>query len=167
MSLLVPQSVMMDELRRLALEEADHILDERSYWNPKLQDIDHRLSLNKARPHAMGPGIFPGMWHIIRTAEGAPFTAWVISTSGLGIPGEYREMADDVLETLRRGDMWNRARMLEQQREVERREASRERAMGNHREARREDLALNVKAMVNPGVSRASRGARAKARKKA
>src|SRR6478735_3382411 len=103
--LVLPQSVMMDELRRLALVEADHIIDERRYWNPRLEDIDHRLSLNKARPMAMGPGIFPGMWHIIRTAEGAPFTAWVISTEGLGIPGDYREMGEDILETLKRGDM--------------------------------------------------------------
>src|SRR4051812_44145801 len=157
---------MMDELRRLALEEADHILEERRYWNRRLEDIDHRLSLNKARPHAMGPGIFPGMWHIIRTAEGAPFTAWVISTNGLGVPGEYREMADDILGTLRRGDMWDKARMLEQQKAVARTAASKERAHENHREARRDDLAVNVKALISPGVSRAVRGARAKARLK-
>lgn len=158
---------MMDELRRLALEEADHIIGERRYWNARLEDIDHRLSLNKARPHAMGPGIFPGMWHIIRTCEDAPFTAWVISTNGLGVPGEYREMAEDILETLRRGDMWDKARMLEQQKAVERTAASKARARENHREARRDDLAVNVKALINPGVSRAARGARAKARKKA
>src|SRR5262245_39167701 len=166
MGLLLPESFAREAAREAALEEADHIIAERRYWDPKLADIDPCLTLNKARLGAQGLGIHPGMWHVIRRAE-PPFTAWVISTNGLGIPGEFREMGDDILETLRRGDMWNRERMREREMEVRRREESRQRAEANHREARREDLALNVKAMINPGVSRSARGARAKARKKA
>lgn len=166
MGLLLPESFAREAAREAALEEADHIIAERRYWDRRLADIDPCLSLNKARLGAQGLGIFPGMWHIIRRAE-PPFTAWVISTNGLGVPGGYREMGDDVLETLRRGDMWDAARTREREVEARRREESKVRAEENHREARRDDLALNVKAMINPGVSRAARGATARARKKA
>jgi hypothetical protein len=164
--LILPPSVELDARRELALEFADSIIAEMRYWDPLLQDIDARLSLRRARAGAMGPGIFPGMWHIIRRAEGAPFTAWVISTNGLGVPGPYREMADDVLEQLRRGDLWNPARVAELNAAARRREESKARAEENHREARRDDLAVNVKAMVSPGVSLSARGATAKSRKK-
>lgn len=165
MGLLLPESFAREAAREAALDEADHIIAERRYWDRRLADIDPCLSLNKARMNARGLGIFPGMWHIIRRTE-PPFTAWVISTNGLGVPGDYREMGEDILDTLKRGDMWSESAMREAARARERRAASEERALANHREARRDDLALNVKAMINPGVSRAAKGARAKARKK-
>jgi hypothetical protein len=166
MSLVLPDSYLERERRALALEEADHIIAERSYWEPKLHDIDHRLFLRKCRPSASAVGLFPGMWHVIRVGGDAPFTAWVISTNGLGVPGGYREMGHDVLETLKRGDLWNPVRVAERDATVRRAEESKERARENHREARRDDLALNVKAMISPGVSRAAKGATAKARRK-
>lgn len=166
MSLVLPDSFLERERRTLALEEADHIIAERQYWEPLLQDVDHRLFLRKARPMAQAAGIFPGMWHVIRVADGAPFTAWVVSTNGLGVPGPYREMGHDVLDELKRGDLWNETRRREIEAAQDRKAKSEARAHANHREARREDLALNVKAMINPGVSRAARGATAKARKK-
>jgi hypothetical protein len=165
-SLLLPESYLERELRSVALEEAEHIMRERSYWEPLLHDIDHRLFLRLCRPSASAAGLFPGMWHVLRVVDNGPFTAWVISTNGLGIPGPYREMGQDILDALRRGDMWNAAAMHDQYTVRRRLEESEERAKANHREARREDLAVNVKAMINPGVSLAARGARAKARKK-
>jgi hypothetical protein len=166
MGLILPTSVEMDARRERALVARDHADAEMAYWDARLRDIDPGLRLQRAWPHAEGPGIFPGMWHIIRRAEGAVFTAWVISTNGLGVPGPYREMGDDVLETLKRGDMWNRDRVREAALEQDRRERSEQRAKDNHRDARRDDLAVNVKAMLSPGVSRSARGARAKSRKK-
>jgi hypothetical protein len=166
MSLVLPDSYLERERRSVALEEADHILAERAYWEPKLHDIDPRLFLRKCRPSATAPGLFPGMWHVLRVSDDAPFTAWVISTNGLGVPGHYREMGHDVLETLRRGDLWNPAILRERTARELREQASKARAEENHREARRDDLAVNVKAMVSPGVSRAARGATAKGRKK-
>lgn len=166
MSIVLPESYLERERRSVALEEADHILAERHYWEPLLHDIDPRLFLRKCRPSATAAGLFPGMWHVLRVTDGAPFTAWVISANGLGVPGPYREMGHDVLDELKRGDLWNPTMVRERDAMLARKEASRDRAMANHREARREDLALNVKAMINPGMSLSARGARAKARKK-
>lgn len=157
----------VDARREMALEAKQRTDDAMRYWDPLLRDIDHRLSLRRAYPHAMSAGIFPGMWHIIRKAEGAPFTAWVISQNGLGVPGPYREMGHDVLDELKRGDLWSKTARYEREQRARRVEESKERAQENYREARRDDLAVNVKAMINPGVSRAAKGARAKARKKA
>lgn len=167
MSLVLPDSYLDRERRSLALEEAGHILDERRYWEPLLHDIDPRLFLRKCRPSATAAGLYPGMWHVLRVTDDGPFTAWVVSANGLGVPGPYREMGHDVLETLRRGDLWNAARVHEHAAEQRRREESEERAKDNYRDARRDDLAVNVKAMISPGVSRAAKGATAKSRKKA
>lgn len=152
----------------MALEDADAIIAERRYWDPLLHDIDPRLSLNRARVGAEGPGIFPGMWHIIRDGapDGTVSTAFVISENGFGVPGPYREMGHDILDAIKRGDMWSAQRRHERERDERARALSKERAEANYREARRDDLAVNVKAMMNPGVSLAARGARAKARKK-
>jgi hypothetical protein len=163
-SLILPASAV-DARRLAALEHADAAM---RYWDPLLREIDEHLSLRRAfaRTQWGVPGIFPGLWHIVRRVPGGALTAWAISTNGLGEPGDYREMGHDILETLRRGDMWDKTRVYEAEMRARRREASEERAHENHREARREDLAVNVKAMVSPGVSRAARGARAKSRKK-
>lgn len=167
MPIILPQSVALAERMDRAMEEADSIIAAQKYWLPLLRDIDERLGLRKARSQAVGPGILPGFWHVTRTSEGAMPTVWAITTNGLGAEGDYREMGHDVLETLKRGDLWSAARRHEIATAARRADASKERAKETRKEARVQDLALNVKALDSPGVSRAAKGATAKARKKA
>lgn len=167
MTVVLPEWVARNESRRRELEAKEHRSSETRYWDPLLQALDPRLSLRKAHETAAGPGIHPGFWHIIRANEKGPGTAWVISSNGLGEPGEYREMSDDILDILRRGDLWNRIVREEAATMARRHEASLERAKETRRESRVQDLALNIKAMDSPGVSRAARGATAKGRHKA
>jgi hypothetical protein len=165
--LILPENVVHEDRLQRAMEEADSIIAETRYWGPLLHDIDLRLNIRKARAQAAGPGVIPGFWHVTRTSEGAAPTAWAITTNGLGVPGDYREMGHDVLETLRRGDLWSASRLHEAATMARRRETSKERAKETRREARVQDLALNVKALDSPGVSLAAKGATAKGRHKA
>lgn len=161
---IVPEWVARNEHRRRVLEESEHIRSERRYWDPLLQALDHRLSLRKARALSdarvpLAPGIIPGYWHVIRKGDGCPDTAWVITSKGLGVfPGEYREMSDDVLDVLRRGDLWNGAVKHDAQATARRVAASKERAKETRKEARVDDLAINIRALDSPGVSMSDTG---------
>lgn len=146
MSVLLPGYVQARIERDKALEfTQDHRIQEFNGW---LKNIDPWLRLVFAGPAAHGPGIQPGRWHVRRQLPGCAPTHLVISTNGVGVPGGFREPDSGVLESLRRADMWHRNLLAEE--EAQRR--SQERAEENYRESRREELALNIKAKLNPGV---------------
>lgn len=161
---VIPGWVARNERARGQLEADEHIRSERRHWDPLLQSLDHRLSLRKARSLRdarvpVAPGIIPGYWHVIRKGDGCPDTAWVITSKGLGVfPGDYREMSDDVLDVLRRGDLWNGAVTHEAQTVARRVEESKERARVTRKEARVDDLAINIRALDSPGVSMSDTG---------
>ncbi len=146
MSVVLPEWVarkMRTEDMLDALGRATH------YWNPLLKDIDRELSLVYAKPNASGPGIRPGYWHVRRRNEKGADTYKIIETTD----GGYREMGSDILERLKAGDMWN-AQVLKANDDVaRRREASKERDKLNQREARADEIAINVKAQLNPSVA--------------
>lgn len=146
MSVLLPEYVKARMERDKALHFAeDHRVKEFNGW---LKNIDPWCRLVFAEENAWGPGIQPGRWHIRRQVPGCSPTHLVISTNGVGVPGGYRDPDSGVLDSLRRADMWHRDLLREQQRA----EQSEERAKENYQQARREELALNIKAKVSPGV---------------
>lgn len=164
--LVLPEWVARNERRRQVLE-----VDEKSgfaqtrYWNPLLGEIDARLRLVwVGRVDGEEVGVVPYRWHIVRKADDAPDTFWAVTTEGLGSSGGFREMGSDVLETLRSGDLWNESVVYDRRAAERRLQASKERALVTRKEARVGDLALNIKALDNPGVSLAAKGATAKAR---
>jgi hypothetical protein len=165
-SLLLPESYLERELRSVALEEAEHIMR-------------GALLLGAAAARHRPPPV-PAPVPPVRVRRG-PVPRDVAHPPGRRQRPVHR--VGDQHERPRRprpvpGDGPGHPRRAPPRRHVERgslhdqytvrrrREESEERAKANHREARRDDLAVNVKAMINPGVSLAARGARAKARKK-
>ncbi len=137
------------------------ILDDRSsgvaqtrYWNPLLKDIDHRLSLVFVRGTGGDEALVAHRWHIRRENEAGPDTYWPIVTE----EGGFREMADDWLARLKARDLWNPAARRELEREDRLRRESEARAEESRREARVDEIAVNMKAMSDPGVSMAGRG---------
>lgn len=164
--LVLPDWVARNERRRqvLGVDEKSGFAQTR-YWNPLLREIDTRLSLVwVGRVDGEEVGVVAYRWHIVRKADDAPDTFWAITTEGLGHLGGFREMGSDVLETLRTGDLWNESVVYDRRAAERRLQASKERAKETRREARVGDLALNIKALDNPGVSLAAKGATAKAR---
>lgn len=146
MSLILPERVAAQMRRDEALEFAqDHRVKEFNGW---LKNIDPWCRLVYAGEKAHGPGIQPGRWHVRRQMPGCMPTHLVISTNGLGVPGGYRDPDSGVLESMRRADMQRRDLIAEERKA----EAAQERAAENHREARRGELAINLKAKLNPGV---------------
>lgn len=166
-SLIVPEWVQRNERRRQVAGDPSSGFAQTRYWNPLLREIDARLSLVwVGRVDGEEIGVVPYRWHLVRSSEGAPDTFWAITTEGLGQAGGFREMASDVLDTLRAGDLWSDSVLYDRRAATRRLEASKERAKETRKEARVQDLALNVKALDSPGVSLAAKGARAKARRK-
>lgn len=146
MSLILPESVESHRRRQQALAWAtDDRVREFNRW---LKDIDPHLSLAFAEEKASGPGIQPGRWHVRRHAPGCVPTHLVISTNGVGVPGGFREPDSGVLESLRRADTHRRNLLAEQMIQ----EAAKERAKERHTEARRDELAVNIKAKTSPGI---------------
>lgn len=146
MSVILPERVQAKYQREQALQFAqDHRIKEFNGW---LKNIDPWLSLAFAPENATGPGIQPGRWHVTRRMPGCSPTYLTISTNGVGVPGGFREPDSGVLESLRRADMWHRNLLAEE----EKARLSHERAVERNREARRDELALNIKAKTNPGI---------------
>jgi hypothetical protein len=145
-TLILPESVTSKQRRDEALFWAqDHRIREFNGW---LKNIDPHLKLVFANEKAQGPGIQAGRWHVCRQAPGCVPTYLVISTNGVGVPGGFREPDSGVLDSLRRADSWRRDLLAEQLAA----ERSEERAKDAHREARRDELAINIKAKTNPGI---------------
>lgn len=146
MSLILPESVQSAKRREAALDWAsDARIKEFNGW---LKNIDPYLRLAFAGENAEGPGIQPGRWHVCRQAPGCVPTFLVISTNGLGVPGGFREPDSGVLEHLRRADSHRHNLLARDQI----RRAAEEAAKQRHREARRDELAVNIKAKTNPGI---------------
>lgn len=144
--LKLPENVQADLDRRAALE---FLTDDRvKEFNGWLKAIDPWCRLAFAPDRAEGPGIQPGRWHVMRQTPGCVPTFLTISTNGLGVPGGFREPDSGVLESLRRADTWHRNLLAEQQIHA----AAKDRAEANHKQARKEELALNIKAKTNPGI---------------
>lgn len=119
------------------------------YWNRLLHDLDPNLGLVFAKPNAFGPGIRPGYWHVRRRNEKGADSYFVIQ----GRNGEYREMDDAFLQQLREGDFQNTQVLRANDQLAGRRERSAERAKETAREARADEIAINVKAQVNPSIA--------------
>lgn len=154
MQVIVPEWVARNEKRRKVLEDRSSGIAQTRYWNPLLAEIDQRLSLEfVGRVDGDEPGVVPYRWHVVRTNEAGPDTYMAITTEGLGVAGSFREMAEDVLQQLRRGDLWDPAVRREAEVRARRKAESVERAKVTRKEARVDDLALNIRAMDSPGVS--------------
>ena len=151
--IILPEWVAQNERKRRALEDASSGLAQTRYWNPLLREIDPCLQLVWVGRSEPEDGVVPYRWHLLRTSEQGLQTYLAITTVGLGIPGEFREMGSDVLDSLRGGDLWNAQVRRARNEAQRRRELSEERARENRKEARIDDLAQNIKAQVNPGVS--------------
>ena len=156
---IVPEWVARNEKRRRVLEDRSSGIAQTRYWNPLLREIDFRLSLEfVGRVDGQEVGVVPYRWHIVRANEKGPDTYMAITTGGLGVDGDFREMADDVLLKLRAGDLWDPVVRREAEVVARRRAESKERAKETRKEARVDDLAINIRAMDSPGVSMADTG---------
>jgi hypothetical protein len=157
--IIVPEWVARNERRRQVAEDHHSGYAQTRYWNPLLREIDPRLSLIfVGRVTGEEAGVVPYRWHIVRTAEGAPDTYWAITTDGIGEHGGFREMGSDVLETLRAGDLWNESVIYDRQTAARRVALSKERAKETRKEARVDDLAINIRALRSPGVTMSDTG---------
>lgn len=69
-----------------------------------VRDFDEKVSIVKARENAHAPGIRPGFYHIMRFNEGAPLSFVPIEDPK---DGGFTVPDSNVLDRLRRSDMWN------------------------------------------------------------
>lgn len=156
---IVPEWVARNEKRRQVLEDRSSGFVQTRYWNPLLKEIDFRLSLEfVGRVDGEETGVVPYRWHLVRANEKGPDTYMAITTAGLGVDGEFREMADDVLQALKAGDLWDPAVRREAEVAARRRAESKERERVTRKEARIDDLAVNIRATDSPGVSMSDTG---------
>ena len=156
---IVPEWVARNERRRKVLEDRSSGIAQTRYWNPLLKEIDFRLSLEfVGRVDGHEVGVVPYRWHLVRANEKGPDTYMALTSAGLGVDGEFREMADDVLQALKAGDLWDPAVRREAEIRARRKAESQERAKETRKEARVDDLALNIRALDSPGVSMSDTG---------
>lgn len=151
--ILLPESVIenMRVERSLHFASDGYVKD----FNRRLKEIDPHLSLAFAGDRAEGSGIQPGRWHIQRKnpqRPDIPTTFWTISTNGIGNPGGFRDPDQGVIDELHRNDLWKNGGVEKLKRAREERERREARERANQREARRDELAVNIKAVTNPGI---------------
>lgn len=153
MSGLILPDAVRESMEREQLVD-DHLA--RGKWlGRELRALDPALSCvwvkeNVPEHVAERHGMVPGRWHVRRENQPPAEPSYKPIVGPLN---EYREPDSGVLEELRRQDMWNPEVAARYFGETKRKEAERERDAARVREARREDIALNVKAKLNPGVS--------------
>lgn len=154
MAIVVPEWVARNERRRRILDDPSSGIAQTRYWNPLLKQIDPRLQLVFVGRVEDDPQVEPMRWHIARVNESGPDTYWPIVEAD----GGYREMAEDWLNRLRCGDLWNPAVRHDIGRADRLRREALERDKANHKAARVDELAVNAKSIINPGVSKSDTG---------
>ena len=146
MAVEVPQWVLQNFRREQMLSTADE--EHVRYWNARLREIDPNLALAFAPENAHGPGIVPGRWHVRRRNDRGPDTYWAVVTPD----GGFREMDSGVLAQFVAADLWNSQVRADHDRALRQANASKERARETTNEARRDEVAINVRALENPSV---------------
>lgn len=147
--IVLPDWVARNHARRRIMEDQSSGLSQTRYWNPILEQIDHRLELVMVGRWDDHPGgVIPYRWHILRRNEAGPDSYWPI----VGPNDSFREMGSDVIEDFKGRDLWNPTVRHEVETVRRRRAASEERAKETRKEARVGEIAMNIKAMDSPGV---------------
>lgn len=153
MSVVLPEWVARNERRRQLLEanSPTHRHNEDwKVWNRLLREIDARLSyVFVPELEDPPPGVVPLRWHVVRVNEAGPDSYWPL----LDEDGQFREMGSRDVEDFKGRDLWDPAVRHELATLRRRRLESKERGRETKREARRDEIALNVKALESPGVS--------------
>lgn len=122
------------------------------WFDRALKDIDPRLSLIKAKPNAMAPGMKPNYWHVKRHNDApAPDTYITIE----GVLGEFIEPSSGWLDRFRADDAWNNGGWDAMEKKWAQRAAARVRDRALKSEERVDEFNTRVKAIDNPGVSMA------------
>lgn len=112
------ESRMRDTAEALKMVEMDPLCIQ---LTAELRDFDEKVSVVKAKDHAHAPNIRPGFYHVMRFNEGAPLSFTPIEARD----GGFKVPTSEVLERLRRSDLWN-TRVVRDRELVARREAERQ-----------------------------------------
>ena len=84
-------------------QQTDAVIGRGMRFNLLLKEIDPYLELVFAHDDADVPGVIPSRWHVCRHNPDTMDTYMPITTP----TGGYREPAEDILDALRRRDLWN------------------------------------------------------------
>lgn len=146
--LLLPDHIIAD-LEREA--EADAHIGRAREVDAELKALNHRLELVWVGERATSPGLVRCRWHVRRRDRDAGVMDAYFPI--VGPDGEYVEPTSQVVEMMRRNDLWKTdvRREVREHREARQREIEAQRKAAS--EENIENFALRAKAKINPGVS--------------
>lgn len=143
-------------------EEREAQIVDRELWRARqlaraLKTLDPYLELVFANAKADAPGLVPERWHIRRRNPETIDTYWPL----IGDNGEYVEPSMDVIDQLRKRDMWREDTNQEIRRHKAEKKARLEAEALAMRLEKREEFGMRVKAMSNPSIRMGGKGWRA------
>lgn len=141
---------------RLVDSETRRQLETVKRFNKELKGIDPYLELvfvSMPRDWPAGeeppPGVVFDRWHVLRRNPGAPPTFIALTRED----GGYVEPTSRVFDRLRQADLWNGDVAKRHRTAMARQAEQRARAADARRAEAREEIALRLKALENPGIN--------------
>jgi hypothetical protein len=146
--LILPGSVERNQLIEQATDSQLAFVD---WFNEQLALIDRNLKLIFCGDRFPDlPGVVPGRWHVVRLAdrrgELPSFKAIVAADGG------YMEPHSGIFDQLKRMDLWGPDGIGRLERERAEEAEARARRVQAMREEAKEEFALRLKAVTNPGI---------------
>ena len=140
--LILPPSLQREKADAEREKQTTEVIGRGMRFNLRLKEIDPYLELVFVHDDADAPGLVPGRWHVCRHNPDTMDTYMPITTAS----GGYREPAEDILEALRRRDLWNGSAAESIRREKLEKEEAVERARRLDQEQKMDHFALDYRA---------------------
>lgn len=118
------------------------------HWNKELARIDRYVQVFRCKEDASHPALKPGYWVLIRQPPVGMPSVILHETPD----GGYRELDSSILDTLRRGDMWNSERQRDRERMAKAAQKAQEREEERERQDRVQEITDRLKARSGTSV---------------
>lgn len=151
--LIVPLNAMREE----AVEQGPPLAPFVGQINKELKGLDPHLELvwiGEKAVEGAAPGIVPGRWHIRRTPPGMIHSYWPI----MGPDKEYVEPTLQIIEDMKRADLWRKGALQElrekQIREAKQAEKDAELAREQNQDVAAEDFRAGKRVFGSGGMKK-------------